>query len=152
MLTLLQISIFLSYIVYILYTFKKPLPSISDSYYQLDGYKSNLFVAFIWALGITMTQQEPSLLFFFSGVALSFVGAACMFKWTSAGVHIVHYISAVSAILLALVGLGIVNSMWLPLIIWAVFTIIFKLLKITNFLWWVEILAFLLIIIGLLCR
>lgn len=150
--TAIQLLVFISYVGYLIYKFKKPLPSISDSFYQLNGYKSNLFVAFTFILGGLMTQQSESLWFFFSGVGLAFVGAACMFKWTSAGVDKVHYAGAASGIILALLGLGFVNGLWLPLIIWLVSTIAMKLLKINNFTWWVEISAFVTIMAGLLYR
>jgi hypothetical protein len=60
----------------------------------------------------------------------------------------IHYLGAVLGIGLSLIGLGLTFS-WIPLLLMLVLGGIGKLLKINNFLWWVEILAFILVIGGL---
>jgi hypothetical protein len=60
----------------------------------------------------------------------------------------IHYLGAVLGIGGSLIGLGLTFS-WIPLLIMLGGVGIMKLLKINNFLWWVEILAFILVIGGL---
>jgi hypothetical protein len=150
MITLFQLSVFVIYVGFLLYTFKKPLPSISDSWYELPNNQKPLFTLFCWSLGIAMlfqgTGETP--LFFLSGSGLTFVGAATMFKSTGAHTNIVHYTGAAVGIILALVGIGYENGVWIPLIVWLISTILLKVLKVENSTWWIEIVAFLTIIIG----
>jgi len=60
----------------------------------------------------------------------------------------IHYLGAVLGILGSLIGLGLTFS-WIPLLLMLVGVGIMKGLKITNFLWWAEMLAFILVIVGL---
>lgn len=137
-----------------MYKFKKPLPSISDSWYELPSPINHLFTLFTWSLGFAMVFQGngQTPLFFFSGAGLLFVGTATQFKWTGAHTNIVHYAGAVVGILGALIGLWVENGIYLPLFVWLVQTLIFKVIKLKNFTWWVEILAFVCIVGGLYMR
>lgn len=153
-LTILQLFIFVTYVGYICYRFGV-LPSISESHYKLNEVRSGyLFTLFCWALAITMVFQsnESSPLYFFSGVGLAFVGAAAQFKWTGANIHIVHYLGAFVGIAAALAGLYFESELWQPSIIFTTSVIIIVLGKVKNPTFWIEIVAFLVIITGLLVR
>jgi hypothetical protein len=153
-LTTVQALIFVLYVGFLLYKFKKPLPSISDSWYELPKNWNNLFTLFTWSLGFCMifqgTNETP--LFFLSGTGLLFVGTATAFKWTGAHTNLVHYGGAVVGILGALVGLGVEFGLWWPLLSWVVVTMGLKYIRIKNFTWWVEIVAFVTIVCGLYLR
>jgi len=154
LITTLQLIIFLSYVGGLLIYFKKPLPSISDSWYELPKGWNHLFTLFCWSLGILMlfqgTGEYPY--FFFSGAGLMFVGAATQFKWKGAYTNLVHYFGAVCGIIFSLIGLGHEYHVWWPLIIWSIITYVFNFLRINNFTWWAEIAAFIIIITGLYSR
>lgn len=154
MITTFQALVFLLYVGFLLFKFKKPLPSISDSWYELPSPINHLFTLFTWSLGFAMvfqgTGETP--LFFLSGAGLLFVGTATQFKWTGAHTNIVHYVGAAAGIICALIGLWFENGVYLPTLLWVVSVIVLKLSKIKNFTWWVEISAFVCIVIGLYSR
>lgn len=152
-LTLIQGLIFISYITFLLIKFGKPLPSISDSWYQLKGLENSLFTWFCWGIGFLMFFQTNgnSPFFFISGVGISLVGVATMFKldkYTS----IIHSTGAIICIFSAFIGLWVERDIFLPFILFGATASILSLksLKIKNKTWWVEIVAFLYIITGLL--
>lgn len=147
-LTLVQAFIFLSYIIFLMIRFKGPLPSISESWYKL-GYPGDiLFTLFCWILGFTMAfRGDISSLFFFSGAGLLFVGAATMFK--NKITSTVHFIGAGSGIIFALLGILSAYGNPYPIIGWVIITLLIYLLKVKNHMWWIEIAAFLGVIIGL---
>ena len=153
MLTIIQLLVFTSYVTFLLIKFKGPLPSISDSWYKLDGLQKYLFTVFCWGLAIPLLYQGNSstLLFFLSGSCLAFVGVDTMFKDKDFTKYI-HFIGAGAAITLAFLGIGLEYYNWIPMIGCAISIIAIKFLKIKNPIWWIEISAFLFIIIGLFIR
>lgn len=153
-LTLAQLLIFVSYVGYITYRFGV-IPSISDSHYKLNTVRQGyIFTIFCWALAITMVFQsdESTPLYFFSGVGLAFVGAASEFKWTGANTNIVHYLGAVLGIGCAAMALYFESVMWQPAVSIVLFSGFCSIYKIKNAIFWVEIVAFVAIITGLILR
>lgn len=153
-LTISQFIIFVAYVAYITYRFGI-LPSISDSHYKLNTFRQGyFFTLFCWALATTMVFQsdESTPLYFFSGAGLAFVGAASEFKWTGANTHIVHYLGAVLGIGCAAMGLYFESGLWQPATIIVVFSAVCAIIKMKNSIFWVEIAAFLAIIIGFIVR
>lgn len=147
--------VFPIYITYILWRNDwKVLHSISDSYYILKKKERNeeiLFTLFTFFLGIgTILQYPLSPLFFFSGMGFFWVGTQTQFKSDVSIKGTIHYIGAVVGIVGSLVGLSL-NSIYLPLIIMGIGTPFIWWLRSSkgDFIWWVEILAFLAIISGL---
>ena len=131
------------------------LPSISDSWYELTaigGVWYSLFTWFCFGLGILMFFQTngSTVLFFISGAGLSFVGAATMFKSSDYWTPKIHFGGAITGIFGALIGIGIERNLWIPAAVWAVGTILIEIFKIRNSTWWVEVLAFSCIGLGLL--
>jgi hypothetical protein len=153
-LTICQLLIFVIYVTYITYRFGL-LPSISESHYKLNEFRQGyIFTIFCWSLATTMVLQsdQSSPFYFFSGMGLAFVGAATQFKWTGANTHIVHYLGAFIGIACALAALYFESGMWLPATLFTFITAIIILFKAKNATFWIEIVAFLLIITGLFLR
>ena len=140
------------YVTYILWRNNwKVLHSVSDSWYILKQHERNeeiLFTIFTYFLGIgTLLQYYIHPLFFFAGMGFFWVGTQTQFRGISIK-ETIHYLGAVLGIGGSLIGLGLTFS-WIPLLLMLIGGGIMKLLKINNFLWWVEILAFILVIVGL---
>jgi len=150
--TLVQGLVFITYIVFLYAYCKKTLPSISQSYYELPNSISYLFTLFTWGIGIPMLFQGDWL-FFISGSGLCFVGAATNFLSKGAHTNIVHYVGAFLGIAGALFGLWVQYDIVFPLIVFGGGTTLLLVLKqVENKIWWIEILAFVTIINGLLWR
>jgi len=140
------------YITYILWRNNwKVLHSISDSWYilkQEENHEEILFTIFTYLLGTgLLLHYFESPLFFFGGMGLFWVGTQTQFRGESIK-GTIHYAGAVLAIVLSLIGL-LTQGVWLPLVVCGIGTIIMDYLKLKNFIWWVEILAFITIICGL---
>ena len=113
-----------------------------------------LFTLFCWGIGGIMIFQTTgeTALFFMSGVGLTFTGAATMFKSTEANTNKFHFIGALICIVAALIGLGVEYDMYIPgmaFIFGSIFTYLFIM---KNTFWWIEIIAFTSIGIGLLFK
>ena len=152
-LTTIQALIFVIYVAFLYSQFGKPLPSISQSWYDLPKPKNNLFTLFCWSIGIAMIFQGGNAWFFMSGAGLCFVGAATTFLSKAANANIVHYLGAAIGIGCALFGLGFQYGIYFPLLVFTLGTALIMLIpKVNNKIWWVEILAFVVIVIGLFLR
>lgn len=152
-LTTIQAFIFIIYIAFLYYKFRKPLPSISQSWYDLPKPVNKLFTLFCWSIGIVMIFQGGNAWFFMSGAGLCFVGAATSFLSKGAKTNIVHYLGAAVGIGCALFGLCFQYSIYFPLWIFILgSSIIILLPKVINKIWWIEILAVIVIMIGLFLR
>lgn len=152
--TLAQAAIFIAYISFIISKYGIQ-PSISESWYKLEETRSGvLFTLFCWGLAALMIFQsnETTPLFFFSGVGLGFVGAATMFKWSGAMTDKIHDAGAGIGIACGLAGLYFEYHMWTPALGFILATGAILLLKLKDYIWWIEIMAFLAIITGLLLR
>lgn len=153
MITLIQATIFISYVTFLMVRFKKPLGSISYSWYALPKPINNLFTLFCWSIGMLMIMQGHNVWFFLSGSGLGFVGAATMYLSKSAHTNVVHYVGAGVGIGCALFGLSLEYGIHLPIIIFVLGSIpIIAIPKVNNKIWWVEILAFLVIILGFILK
>ena len=150
-LTVLQTLVFTGYILFLLHKFKQPLPSISQSWYQLKPYNQQyLFTWFIGLLGL-FTLMQGGLLFLLSGIFLLFVGITTEFKKTFTLEDEIHYGGAVLGILLSLLGLWHWGLIWpsLIMVLWLGVCVVWN---VKNFTWWVEIGAFISIISGMFWR
>jgi hypothetical protein len=147
---IIQATIFIAYISFIIYRYGV-LPSISESWYVLPKGQKFLFTLFIFGMGVPMLFYDSAVLFL-AGSSLTFVGAATEFKSTEWIKDEVHYTGAALGITLPLLYFGFNNGLWIPLIAQVVGTIIITLTKTPNKIWWIEILAFVVIMIGLFLR
>lgn len=152
--SILQILIFVSYISFIIIKFGI-LPSISESWYRLrdlGGVWHSLFTWFCFGLGFLMFFQTNgnTPLFFLSGVGLSFVGVATMFKLKDDIQPYIHSIGAIIGILGALIGIGVEREAWLPLLDFVILSVILYFFTNKNRTWWIELAAFTTVSLGLL--
>jgi len=143
-----QVISFVSYMTFITLKFKL-LPSISESWYSLNNNSKVLFTLFIWSLSIPMAfYGQTTVLFFISGIFLSFVGVATMFK-TDALTKKVHYIGAAGGIIFGLLALCS-QGIYYPIIVTAIGIVPFLIFKqINNKIMWVEIISATMILAGL---
>ena len=147
--------IFPIYTLYILWRNNwKVLHSISDSYYMLKRKERNeeiLFTLFTFFLGIGLIlQYYHSFLFFGAGMGLFWVGTQTQFRDEVSIKGKIHYIGAVLAIALSLIGL-LTQGVWVPLLSFLILGFLLWGMRKDegDWIWWIEILAFLIIIIGL---
>lgn len=127
------------------------LPSISGSYYKMKDDKlfgGSLFTLFIWSLSLPLIIIGDTPLMFFAGAFLSFVGAASAFKDLKMTKR-VHNIGAIGGIGFGFLSMIIDFQLFELTYFMVVLSLSLFLLKTKNLIWWVEILAFVLIILGL---
>jgi hypothetical protein len=96
-----------------------------------------------------MVLQDENLFYFISGAGLSFTGVAAAFKWKGVDTNIVHFAGAGIAIFSALIGLWVKFNLYLPLLVFIILATLIKMLKIQHSTWWIEIVAFSTILIGI---
>jgi hypothetical protein len=155
LITIIQAIIFLSFISFLWIKFKQPLPSISESWYRLKYPANLLFTIFIISIGILMPYHIVGnpIFFLLSGAGLIFTGVASMFKYDII-IGRIHAIGAYISGIAALAGLGVNFDYWIPTLMfllsfWIIYTLkIIGLIK-QTFVWWLEIVTFLSVIIGL---
>ena len=149
--TILQGLTFILYVTFIVRKFGV-LPSISESWYRLKGLQKSLFTWFCWTIGGLMLFQTngETGLFFMSGIGLMFVGAATMFKTDEAKSNLIHPAGAVLCVLGAFAGLYIERHAYIPFGIFILLATIILLTIKENRTWWLEISAFITILLGLL--
>jgi len=147
---------FLLYIVWIVIKFGVQ-PSISDSFYALQNKygKGSLTPWLFWLFLINVAWPIfPLMQFsgfaFFAMAGIILVGAAARFK-SGKSTETPHVIGATGGIGLAFLSIGFVFQgwAWIWLAVFLVLAGTLKLVKINNMIWWVEVLAFALIILSL---
>ena len=89
-------------------------------------------------------------LFFLSGAGLIIVGMATSFKRRLT--DIAHYTGAGFGIVFALVGIGVAFNSWLPIILVAAVCAVIIKIRINNPVYWMEVMAIIGIVVGLLAR
>ena len=151
-LTIAQGAVFIAYVTYVVNKFGIP-DSISDTWYLL-GRNGILFSLFCSVLGACMLYQgnDKTMFFVFSGVGLAFVGGATMFKWQGAYTDRIHYAGASIGIGCALGGLWLDYGDPRPMVVFIPLAILIGGLKPKNAIFWMEIWAFVCIILGLALR
>jgi hypothetical protein len=143
---IIQIIVFVAYMTFISIKFGV-IHSISESWYKLPKGQKAWFTAFCWGLGFPMVVHEHGL-FMLSAAGFLFVGAATMFKQRMTDK--VHYAGAGAGIVGALAGLWVVYGAWWPLMVTAVALGGILVTKIKHPIYWLEIVAAITIIAGLL--
>jgi hypothetical protein len=140
---------FTIFTTYILVVYKKfgILKSVSDSYYHIK--RKAVFTLVLWSFAIPVSIAASSPIMFFAVAGICFVGAAPAFKgWeTESRVHVV---GATSGIVLGLVSLWVELGLWYLPCIYAAGFLAIVLLKVKHRTWWIEIMAFYVILIGIL--
>ena len=141
----LQLGIFLTFII-LVWSQHGVLPSISESWYTLK--EKWMFTLFCYSLGFLHLFHEPgNILYMLAGFSLIFVGAATRFK-DGAYTTAIHIGGAISAIILSFIALAI-KGIWLGPIFTGLTWGWFKFFNIKNRTWWVEIVAFVFIMLSI---
>ena len=121
--------------------------SVSESYYRLPRNLQWLFTLATWGyalpamiIGLDLTGNG---IVFLAGTGIAFVGASPAFKGIKME-HTVHLIGALVGITAAQLFL-ITEGYWYMTLLFAIFSGLAFIIKYfyNNFIWWVEILAFL---------
>lgn len=144
MITALQFLIFTAYVLFI-YKRYGVLSSISASSYRLQGKSRWLFFGWLASLGILNFFQGLGGWGFGAGAFLAFAGITIDHADSGAHQNIVHAVGTVGAIILAYTGL-ILQGVWIPAFLFAIAA--FLLRKQDNAIWWIEVAAFLGVIVS----
>ena len=153
---LVMVGVFLSYTVFIwfLRNDKKPkrgpMESISDSVKILKGIRVALFSLFALGLAAPLAVfLEINGLFFIPMACLVLLAAAPLLPDSSNRHVAMHLIGATGSMGSALIIIWIVFGSWWWLAIGLAFVGGLKLIKISNYTWWVECALFFTIVFGL---
>ena len=143
-----MLAVFISYVAFIWIKYGIQ-PSISDSYYILPLHKKFLFILFCFGFAIPAIMIGfSSTLMFIAGSLIMFVGAAPLFKQSLP--HIVHMIGAYGGIIAGELALCTDYHLWPIAACFAILAILLMfIIKPKNKIWWVELLAFVSICVGL---
>jgi hypothetical protein len=147
---LIILTLAILFTTFIIYIVRKVgvLESISDSFYELKK-QGGLFwfvLTGMAALMVLLDPYNPYLLV--SAAGLIFTCGSPYFKEQFPDKY-VHFAGAVVAILSAFVNLYVTYGLWQPFVIFIIGTGLIAIFKIKNYIWWIEILAFYNIIIGM---
>lgn len=139
-------TIFVSYVLFIAikYGIQK---SISESYYVLPRKMKPLFTLALWGFALPAIILGNCPLMFFAGAGICFVGAAAQMH--EEFVRKVHLTAAILGITCGELALIINYDMWWLTAAFVVASIPIIIFDKKTRIWWVEILAFLSISVGL---
>jgi len=140
-----SLVVFTAYLLFISIKYKG-IESISASYYALPERYRWAFTIVLWAFAMPVMIAGENALLFFAGAGICFVGAAAAYKEELTST--VHYVGAVSAILLGLLYASIYVSL-IYLIVWIVLFIIIQRLSGRRAMYWVEVVSYYVIITSL---
>jgi len=141
---ILLVLVFISYISFTIYNFGI-LPSLSESYYRFEKTYPFIFTWFCFSFGILTAIVGQTLLLFIAGSAITFVGASTAFKQKDIGR--VHSIAAVVAILFSQLSIFFDYGLWQINILFLILVGLIGIFIKKNYIWWIEMLAFILSII-----
>ena len=149
-----QAVIFLSFVIYIALTYGV-LRSISHSWYELLPIKKQwIFQVFLASIGILMFFHG-NIWFYLSGVGLLITSICPQFERRHSLEASLHVIGATGAVISALIGLWVSSGLWYMLVIPLALALPFRYIKkinVKNKDWWIEILAFVSILTGLVIK
>lgn len=142
--SILLIVIFTLYLSYTVVRDEKVSSSLSDTWYR----HPNEFRWFMYSIGILIITLD-SFVWFLSGFSLVLVGVAGWFR-EDKYIGRIHFGGAVSGILLAFLGAFLSYSQsYVFFFIWLSISLFWWMFKLPNFIWWVEVFAFIGVIIQL---
>jgi len=142
----LMVSVFISYVAYIIFKYGIQ-KSISESYYVLPKKLNFLFVLFTWLFAIPAMFLGNSLLMFFAGGGIVWVGAnAAMHKNPT---RTIHLIAAIGGMILGGLAMIFQYHMWYMTAGVAGLLPILYLVDKKHFMFWAELAVFIAITITL---
>ena len=135
----LMVTVFLTYVGYIWlrYGVQK---SISESYYVLPKKRNWLFIAFTWLFAFPAMILGNSLLMFFAGGGIVFVGAAAAMH--TFPTRTVHMVGAVGGMILACIAMIFQYNMWYMAAGVAILSLLSLIVDKKRAMWWAEIIIF----------
>jgi hypothetical protein len=136
--------IFIGYIATITYLYGW-LPSISESFYRLPVKFNWIFSTFLWIISINMMYAGGTNLMFLAGFFIMFVGVFPYFNET----RWQHYISALLGIGFGMASLWVNFNQWPLVLLFIIIGLFLIVSKVKNLYFWIEIIAFNIIIYGL---
>jgi hypothetical protein len=145
LLLFLSLFVFTGYLLFISVRYGR-LESISASFYALPERHRYVFTLALWGFAMPVMMASTSAFQFLAGAGICFVGAAAAYKEELTST--VHYVGAVSAILLGLLYASIYVSL-IYLIVWIVLFIIIQRLSGRRAVYWVEVVSYYVIITSL---
>lgn len=148
-LLLFSLIIFFSYLIYV-YKNHGILSSISASYYVIKH--KILFLLWTWGSALPLIILGEHGLSFFAGGFLMFVGVASNTRVNDKMVSVIHIVGATGAIILGYLFLWFDLHLWWLVLISLVPLFYMYLTKLKNHTWWIEVLAYMTVIIGLLIK
>lgn len=143
LITSLQLVIITTYVTFI-YRRYGVLTSISASTYYLEKNDRYYFLGFLWAISILNLFQGMEEFGFLTACGLIFTGITIDHESSGAHTDRVHQVGTIGAIIAAFSGLYFLYGMWIPTAI--LLTGVAVLYRTKNFIWWIEIVAFALIL------
>ena len=146
-----MVSVFFTYVIGIASKYGI-LGSISESYYRLPDKWKFVFTFFCWSISIPAIILGDSVFMFLAGTSIAFVGAAASFKEKTE--HKVHMIGAFTGVIFSQLSIAFdfhfywINTVFLS---WVLLIVILTwvLKRNIKYFYWIEIVAFLSIIISL---
>ena len=134
-----MVSVFISYVLFI--TIKYGVQkSISESYYVLPKKENFLFVLFTWLFAFPAMFLGNSLLMFFAGGGIVWVGAnAAMHKMPTRAIHLT---AAIGGMVLGCLAIIFQYHMWYIVAAIAGLLPIAYLIDKKHFMWWAELIIF----------
>ena len=150
MITALQFAVLTLYLLVVTKRFGI-LESISHSTYSWLGNERYYFTAMCWILaGLNLGQGMEGWGVLTAG-ALGFTGITVNWMESGSSAFWVHSVGAFTAILSAFIGIWVLHGIWIPFALFALMAIATYLTS-RNFVWWIEIQAFALILISYMLR
>lgn len=135
-----MVTVFLTYIIFIWSKYGVQT-SISESYYVLSKRLHPLFTFFCWGCAIPAIILGSSALMFFAGAGIAFVGAATQMH--EKFVRKIHVTAAIAGITFGHLAIIFQYNMWWLTAIFIVLSLLIIIFKEKNYIWWIEIMAFL---------
>jgi len=150
---ILSLCIFIGYITITIIRYGI-LDSVSNSYYWFPYNQKLLFTLFCWGISIPVMILAESPIMFFAGSGITFAGAAAAYQERIT--HTVHMIGAFSGVILSQISIVIDFHLYiLNFIFISISLILILLTKLrikVHYFWWIEILAYICIMISLLSK
>lgn len=139
-------AVFISYVFFIMikYGVQK---SISESYYALPPKLRPLFTFFCWGFAFPAIIVGDSVLMFFAGSGIAFVGAAC--NMHEEFVRKVHVTAAIIGITCAHLAIIFNYDMWWLTAGFVIISIPIIIFNKKTYIWWIELLSFISISVAL---
>lgn len=148
--TLAQFAVFFGYLLIVHNRFGIQ-ESISKSAYAWESQKRDrkyYFMAMCWALAILNLFQDMGTWGFLTSASLFFTGITTDFLENRAHSLYLHYVGAIGAISCSLIGLWALHGIWIPAIVFVIASVITYRFSGKNYIWWIEVEAFILILTG----